>query len=168
MTSLRIFITALLVGVFAFVVVFAVKKRSAKRFVDAINRAGAYSKETAKTLSELGLAEDKAVLRALKRGGLARLALTAEGDEYKERVLAEITQNDGKNAKKITPPPYKTNPETDRFYLTERKAASLESIYGGRLGTVGTIILGAVVCIILWIALDSVVPFLLSMLDSSI
>ena len=41
MTSLRIFITALLVGIFAFVVVFAVKKRAAKRFVDAVNRARA-------------------------------------------------------------------------------------------------------------------------------
>ena len=38
MSSLRIFITALLVGVFAFVVVFSVKKRAAKRFVDAVNK----------------------------------------------------------------------------------------------------------------------------------
>lgn len=164
MTSLRIFITALLVGIFAFVVVFAVKKRAAKRFVDAVNRAGAYTKETAKTLAELGLAEDKAVLRALRRGGLAHLASSAEGDEYNEKNFT-ADENNGKKAK-IAVPPYKTDPKKDRFYLTERKALSLQSIYGGKLGTVGTIILGAAVCVALWFVLDSIVPFFLSMVDA--
>ena len=164
MTSLRIFITALLVGIFAFVVVFAVKKRAAKRFVDAVNRAGAYTKETAKTLAELGLAEDKAVLRALRRGGLAHLASSAEGDEYNEKNFT-ADENNGKKAK-IAVPPYKTDPKNDRFYLTERKVLSLQSIYGGKIGTVGTIILGAAVCVALWFVLDSIVPFFLSMVDA--
>ena len=165
MTSLRIFITALLVGIFAFVVVFAVKKRAAKRFVDAVNRARAYTKESAKTLEELGLAEDKAVMRALKRGGLSHMTSSAEGDEYNEKNFTP-TEEKNKKSKRIAPPPYKADPQKDRFYLTERKALSLQSIYGGKMGTVGTIILGAVVCITLWFALDSAVPFFLSMLDA--
>ena len=167
MTSLRIFITALLVGIFAFVVVFAVKKRAANRFVDAVNRAGAYTRDTAKTLAELGLADDKAVLRALRRGGLAHLASSAEGDEYNEKNFSQNEEKNGKS-KKMKAPPYKADPQKDRFYLAERKALSLQSIYGGKMGTAGTIILGAAVCIVLWFALDSIVPFFLSMLDAGL
>ena len=162
MTSLRIFITALLLGVFVFVVFFAVKKGAAKRFVDAIERAGAYTRESAKTLAELGICDDKAVLRALRKGGLARLASSAQGDEYNEK---NFTAGD-KKRKKTAPPPYKADPQKDSFYLTERKALSLKSIYGGKMSTAGTIILGAVVCIVLWFALDSLVPFFLSMVDA--
>ncbi len=171
MTSLRIFITALLIGVFAFVVVFAVKKRAAKRFVDAVNRAGAYTPESAKTLTELGLAEDKGVLRALGGGGLSRLVSSVEGDEYNEKNFAQSMPEGAEKSKKptkkkMTPPPYKADPQKDRFYLSEKKALSLESIYGGKMGTVATIILTAVGCAALWLVLDRAIPFFLSIIDA--
>lgn len=169
MSSMRIFITALLVGVFAFVVVFSIKKRAAKRFVDAVNKFEAYTPESARTLAELGLSEDKGVISALCRGGLSRLASSVEGDEYKEKIFA---QNDSESAKKdkknekIAPQPYRADAQKDRFYLTEKKALSLQSIYGGKMGTVGTIILTAVGCVALWLVLDRAIPFFLSIIDA--
>ena len=171
MSSLRIFITALLVGVFAFVVVFSVKKRAAKRFVDAVNKFEAYTPESAKTLAELGLAQDKGVVLALCRGGLSRLVSSVEGDEYNEKNFSakssHETEKDGKKQKKkITPPPYKADPQKNRFYLSEKKALSLQSIYGGKMGTVSTVILTAVGCVALWVVLDRAIPFILSIIDA--
>ncbi len=171
MSSLRILITALLVGVFVFVVVFSVKKRAAKRFVDAVNKFETYTPESAKTLAELGLAQDKGVVSALRRGGLSRLVSSVEGDEYKEKNFSanrsqETEKSEKKQKKKITPPPYKADPQKDRFYLSEKKALSLQSIYGGKMGTVSTVILTAVGCIALWVVLDRAIPFILSIIDA--
>ena len=171
MSSLRIFITALLVGVFAFVVVFSVKKRAAKRFVDAVNKFENYTPESAKTLAELGLAQDKGVISALGRGGLSRLVSSVEGDEYNEKNFfskssPEAEKAEKKQKKKITPPPYKADPQKDRFYLSEKKALSLQSIYGGKMGTVSTVILTAVGCVALWVVLDRAIPFILSIIDA--
>ena len=171
MSSLRIFITALLVGVFAFVVVFSVKRRAAKRFVDAVNKFENYTPESAKTLAELGLAQDKGVISALGRGGLSRLVSSVEGDEYNKKNFfskssPEAEKAEKKQKKKITPPPYKADPQKDRFYLSEKKALSLQSIYGGKMGTVSTVILTAVGCVALWVVLDRAIPFLLSLIDA--
>ena len=174
MSSLRIFITALLVGVFAFVVVFSVKKRAAKRFVDAVNKFENYTPESAKTLAELGLEQDKGVISALERGGLSRLVSSVEGDEYNEknfsskpsRVAEKAEKAEKKQKKKMTPPPYKADPQKDRFYLSEKKALSLQSIYGGKMGTVSTVILTAVGCVALWVVLDRAIPFILSIIDA--
>ena len=167
MSSLRIFITALLVGVFAFVVVFSVKKRAAKRFVDAVNKFENYTPESAKTLAELGLEQDKGVISALGRGGLSRLVSSVEGDEYNKKNFfskssQEAEKAEKKQKKKMTPPPYKADPQKDRFYLSEKKALSLQSIYGGKMGTVSTVILTAVGCVALWVVLDRAIPFILS------
>ena len=171
MSSLRIFITALLVGVFAFVVVFSVKKRAAKRFVDAVNKFENYTPESAKTLAELGLAQDKGVISALGRGGLSRLVSSVEGDEYNKKNFfskssPEAEKAEKKQKKKMTPPPYKADPQKDRFYLSEKKALSLQSIYGGKMGTVSTVILTAVGCVALWVVLDRAIPFILSIIDA--
>ena len=171
MSSLRIFITALLVGVFAFVVVFSVKKRAAKRFVDAVNKFENYTPESAKTLAELGLAQDKGVISALGRGGLSRLVSSVEGDEYNKKNFfskssQEAEKAEKKQKKKMTPPPYKADPQKDRFYLSEKKALSLQSIYGGKMGTVSTVILTAVGCVALWVVLDRAIPFILSIIDA--
>ena len=171
MSSLRIFITALLVGVFAFVVVFSVKKRAAKRFVDAVNKFENYTPESAKTLAELGLDQDKGVISALGRGGLSRLVSSVEGDEYNEKNFLsksspEAEKAEKKQKKKMTPPPYKADPQKDRFYLSEKKALSLQSIYGGKMGTVSTVILTAVGCVALWVVLDRAIPFILSIIDA--
>lgn len=171
MSSLRIFITALLVGVFAFVVVFSVKRRAAKRFVDAVNKFENYTPESAKTLAELGLAQDKGVISALGRGGLSRLVSSVEGDEYNKKNFfskssPEAEKAEKKQKKKITPPPYKADPQKDRFYLSEKKALSLQSIYGGKMGTVSTVILTAVGCVALWVVLDRAIPFILSIIDA--
>ena len=171
MSSLRIFITALLVGVFAFVVVFSVKRRAAKRFVDAVNKFENYTPASAKTLAELGLAQDKGVISALGRGGLSRLVSSVEGDEYNKKNFfskssPEAEKAEKKQKKKITPPPYKADPQKDRFYLSEKKALSLQSIYGGKMGTVSTVILTAVGCVALWVVLDRAIPFILSIIDA--
>lgn len=171
MSSLRIFITALLVGVFAFVVVFSVKRRAAKRFVDAVNKFENYTPESAKTLVELGFEQDKGVISALGRGGLSRLVSSVEGDEYNKKNFfskssPEAEKAEKKQKKKITPPPYKADPQKDRFYLSEKKALSLQSIYGGKMGTVSTVILTAVGCVALWVVLDRAIPFILSIIDA--
>ncbi len=172
MSSLRIFITALLIGVFAFTVVFAVKKQAAKRFVDAVLKEKSHDAESAKTLSELGLAEDKGVIRALRHGALSRMISTAEGDEYNEKNFgnnAETEKKDKKSGKKkLHAPAYRVDPEKDRFYLTEKKTESLASIYGGKTGVVSTVLLSAAVCIALWFVLDAAIPFFLSLLDARI
>lgn len=168
MSSLRIFITALLVGVFAFIVAFSVRKRTVKRFVDAVLGAKAHNAETAKTLAELGLADDRAVARALRGGALSRMTSTVEGDEYNAKNFGVAEKEKKASKKKISVPVYKINPETDSFYLTEEKAVSLASIYGGKMGAAGTIILSAAVCVVLWFVLDRAVPFFLALLDSSL
>ncbi len=161
MSSLRILITALLIGVFVFSVIFAIKKSSRKKFIDAIIKAKAFSAENARTLAELELAESKSILRALKNGDLSRLVSDVQRDEYNLKNFGEK-----KEKTKISPPPYKVDTLNDRFYLDEKKAESLSSIYGGKLGGVQTVMLTAVFCIALWFALDAAIPFFLSLIDA--
>ena len=92
-------------------------------FVRAVIKSEALSKESAKTLEELGYDEKLIIRRGVRKGiNLRSVIRCVEEEEYNERTRIareEYDKNPDPHKSKFLDIPYKVDPDNDHFYIPE-------------------------------------------------
>jgi hypothetical protein len=175
MLTVNALIVALAIGCIIASAVMMYKKRVLGGLVRALADAGAKDAESAKTLSELGFAKSSAIKFSLRRGSLGKMLNSAEGDAHDEKMRSLISEEDEEidgeksgEAKKARITPYVTDPEKDRYYISEEKKDRLTSLFRKKGSGVLSFVLTVIVVIVIAAVLVKLVPYFLSSLDKAI
>ncbi len=141
--------------------------------VKQLLRHDAVSEEKGKTLGELGLADNKAIKRALLSGGkLKKLvamcgATTLTYEEYKERErLYKVARKENKHLKEDEFIIGKTDFNSARFYIREESKSYAMRIFGGADVTVIRTALRSVLIIMVTAIIIALMPDILEGLNN--
>lgn len=187
--SAKLIIIAVMLGVFVAALVSFYNKNVLGRFVRALKKENCNDKNSAKTVAELGFADDRLILNSLRRGTLSRMVKCVGREELAEKILAE--ESLGKDSRKSVGDDdggvfsaerqaarkarnaamcgnYKNNLDIDRFYLpndNKGKAESLQKLFETNGTGVISLVLTGAFCIIIGSFLIRAIPWILSFID---
>lgn len=154
-TDTMIFIKNLILGLFvglciaAFCTVY--NKRVLGKFVRKLLKEECLSKESAKTLSELGVMQNYAIRNAVRKSvNLRRVLKCVEEEEFiseqeKKRAEYEESQKDNKKVAPFHEEKFEMDTANDHFYIPEDIKYMADVKFEGR----GTSLLGAIIFVII-------------------
>ena len=174
MLTVNSLIVALAIGCIVASAVMMYKKRVLGGLVRALAAAEAKDAESAKSLSELGLSGSAAIKWSLRRGSLGKMLDSVEGDKHNEKMRALLSDDEDEDdekkkgkAAKVEIRPFVTDPEKDRYYISEEKKDRLTSLFRQKGSGVLSFVLTIIVVIVIAAVLVKLVPYFLSLLDRS-
>ena len=158
----RMIIIALCLGIIIASAVMLYKRRVLGRMIRALLSREAFGAESAKSLSELSLCGEAAIIASLRHGTLGRMLPSVLKDAHDEKMRVLIEGGEKRRIKSFSPVP-----REDRYYLPvdEGMREKLVKLFSEK----GSGVLSFVLTVVLTVAaagvLFSVVPWLLGFLD---
>ena len=145
----------------------------------ALIKNGCLSRESAKTLSELGLSKNIFVKFSLRFGsvfrriigcvdGRADVSEKAQNEENEGENSTRVPTNDENEIALVTGKRYKNNFETDRFYVREKYKDQTELRFARKGNGILAVVLTAVIGIIAVVLIFKFFPDFIIMIDNSI
>ena len=166
--SFLFLVGALYVGILLGVLSALILRVHSHRIVKALTEHGAADRESAATLEQLGLKDNRFVRSLLKSdSALRRTVLCANESEFREQKPSVLTRF-WRNKILRDPLPPATDFEVARFYLPEEKRVSAELRYSEEKHPVRSFILAALGLLALALFTIFVLPELLTMVDNLI
>ena len=166
--SFLFLVGALYVGILLGVLSALILRVHSHRIVKALTEHGAADRESAATLEQLGLKDNRFVRSLLKSdGALRRTVLCANESEFREKKPSALTRFWRDKILKSPLPP-DTDFEVARFYLPEEKRITAELRYSEEKHPVRSFVLAALGLLALAAFTIFVLPELLTMVDNLI
>ena len=166
MISVPMIILALAVGIIIAAFMSVINKRVLGEFVRALISEECLSRESAKTLGELGFEEKYFIQNRLKRGvNLRSVVVCVEEEQYNEKMNAEreAVEREGRSFSEI---PYVVDPYKDHFYIPEEKKYKADMKFNKRGTGWGGFVIISVLTVVLAIILLFTVPKILDFVDA--
>ena len=134
-------------------------------FVRTVIKSEALSKESAKTLEELGYDEKLIIRRSVRRGtNLRSVVRCVEEEEYNERTRAareEYDKNPDPHKPKFVDVPYQIDPDNDHFYIPEENKYKADMKFDKRGTSWGMFWVVTVITVVFSIVLLAYLPKIL-------
>lgn len=166
--SFLFLVGALYVGILLGVLSALILRVHSHRIVKALTEHGAADRESAATLEQLGLKDNRFVRSLLKSdSALRRTVLCANESEFREKKPSALTRFWRDKILKSPLPP-DTDFEVARFYLPEEKRITAELRYSEEKHPVRSFVLAALGLLALAAFTIFVLPELLTMVDNLI
>ena len=166
MISIPMIILALAVGIIIAAFMSVINKRVLGEFVRALISEECLSRDSAKTLEELGFEEKYFIQSRLKRGvNLRSVVICVEEEQYNEKMNAEreAAEREGRKFSEI---PYVVDPYRDHFYIPEEKKYKADMKFNKRGTGWGGFVVISLLSIVLAIVLLFTVPKILDFVDA--
>ena len=171
LVSLGGIIFGLFVGIIIASFAIVINKRVYGEFVRKLLYDECLSAESSKTLYELGYMRKYSIRNAVGHSTKLRCVIKCrEEEEYYAALAEKKAEHEAKRAEdRSIPPfkeiPYKVDPNTDHFYIPEKKKYSAEMRFEDKGTSWGVLALIAVVAVVGCIALLFVIPNILQLVN---
>ncbi len=168
MISVPMIIIALAIGIIIAAFASVIDKRVLGDFIRALLSEECLSKESAKTLDELGYSEKYIIRNSVRRGtNIRSVVRCVEEEQYNEKMAAEREAAE-REGRKFVEIPYKVDADRDHFYIPEEKKYKADMKFNKRGTSWGGFALIAVLTVVLAIVLLFVMPKILDFVDTFI
>ena len=127
-------------------------------------RSGSFSKDEAKTLSELGLSDNKAVKSILiKRSGISKRLISFIDTSAKENVVTEESEE---QSGEDTRNGIITSIETAKFYINGEEKPAAENYYKSKNSSIAKTALYCVIILAFYFVIALLMPSILTVLSN--
>ncbi len=169
MITIPMIVIALAVAIILASVAAIINKTVFGDFVRAVISAEALSKESAKTLEELGYDEKLIIRRSVRKGtNLRSVIRCVEEEEYNERARIakeEYEKNTDPHKPKFVEIPYKVDPDNDHFYIPEENKYKADMKFDKKGTSWGMFTVVVIITVIFSIVLLAYMPKILEFVN---